>query len=165
MKILRQDSEPAPATVSPRVNGFDEEAEEGEEEGGEEEGEDDDDGEDEEDGLIKKKGLKTPEKVSHPSPLPILSNFAPVRVFQCSACHQQGTYKWVVERHIRAKHPDQGDAHVIELPAELSVKLQKITSPLKRFRCSLCSLQSKHSWVVMRVTQRRVHVYHCCSFF
>lgn len=86
-----------------------------------------------------------------PSQVPILTNFAPVRVFQCSSCHQQGTYKWVVERHIRAKHPDQADAHVIELPAELSVKLQKITSPLKRFRCSLCSLQSKHSWVVVRV--------------
>ena len=88
-----------------------------------------------------------------PSQMPILTNFAPVRVFQCSACHQQGTYKWVVERHIRAKHPDQSDAHVIELPAELSVKLQKITSPLKRFRCSLCSLQSKHSWVVVRVSR------------
>ena len=88
---------------------------------------------------------------SYQGTFPILPNFAPVRVFQCSACHQQGTYKWVVERHIRAKHPEQATAHVIELPAELSVKLQKITSPLKRFRCSLCSLQSKHSWVVMRV--------------
>jgi len=87
----------------------------------------------------------------HSSPLPVLSNFAPVRVFQCSSCHQQGTYKWVVERHIRAKHPEQANVHVIELPAELSVKLQKITPPLKRFRCSLCPLQSKHSWVVIRV--------------
>ena len=89
-----------------------------------------------------------------PTPMPILSNFAPVRVFQCSACHQQGTYKWVVERHIRAKHPEQGNVHVIELPAELSVKLQKITSPLKRYRCSLCPLQSKHSWVVVRVRMK-----------
>ena len=63
-----------------------------------------------------------------PSTLPILSNFAPVRVFQCSSCHQQGTYKWVVERHIRAKHSEQPDAHVIELPAELAVKLQKISN-------------------------------------
>lgn len=78
-------------------------------------------------------------------------NYAPVRVFQCSSCHQQGTYKWVVERHIRAKHSDQSDARVIELPAELSVKIQEITPPLKRFRCSLCPLQSKHSWVVVRV--------------
>ncbi len=92
---------------------------------------------------------------AHPSSLPILPNFAPVRVFQCSSCHQQGTYKWVVERHIRAKHPEQPDAHVIELPAELAVKLQKITSPLKRFRCSLCPLQSKHTWVIIRV----------CGFF
>ena len=84
----------------------------------------------------------------HPSTIP---NFAPVRVFQCSSCHQQGTYKWVVERHIRAKHPEQPDAHVIELPAELAVKLQKITPPLKRFRCSLCPLQSKHTWVIIRV--------------
>ena len=30
----------------------------------------------------------------HPSTLPMLPNFAPVRVFQCSSCHQQGTYKW-----------------------------------------------------------------------
>ncbi|CAF4510187.1 unnamed protein product, partial [Rotaria sp. Silwood2] len=59
------------------------------------------------------------------SSLNVLSNFAPVRVFQCSSCHQQGTYKWVVERHIRAKHPEQSNVHVIELPAELSVKLQK----------------------------------------
>ena len=91
----------------------------------------------------------------HPSTLPLISNFAPVRVFQCSSCHQQGTYKWVVERHIRAKHPDQPDAHVIELPAELAVKLQKITPPLKRFRCSLCPLQSKHTWVIIRVRTAR----------
>ncbi|CAF5182950.1 unnamed protein product, partial [Rotaria magnacalcarata] len=84
------------------------------------------------------------------STLSILPNFAPVRVFQCSSCQQQGTYKWVVERHIRAKHPDQPDVHVIELPAELAVKLQKITPPLKRFRCSLCPLQSKHTWVIIR---------------
>ncbi|CAF2335449.1 unnamed protein product [Rotaria sp. Silwood2] len=86
----------------------------------------------------------------HSSTLSILPNFAPVRVFQCSSCHQQGTYKWVVERHIRAKHPEQPDVHVIELPAELAVKLQKITPPLKRFRCSLCPLQSKHTWVIIR---------------
>jgi hypothetical protein len=105
----------------------------------------------------RKDKIKTIKKIDanfiqpHPSTLPILSNFAPVRVFQCSSCHQQGTYKWVVERHIRAKHPDQPDAHVIELPAELAVKLQKITPPLKRFRCSLCPLQSKHTWVIIRV--------------
>ncbi|CAF4973641.1 unnamed protein product, partial [Rotaria socialis] len=86
----------------------------------------------------------------HSSTLSILPNFAPVRVFQCSSCQQQGTYKWVVERHIRAKHPDQPDVHVIELPAELAVKLQKISPPLKRFRCSLCPLQSKHTWVIIR---------------
>ena len=89
---------------------------------------------------------------NHPPSLTIPPNFAPVRVFQCSSCHQQGTYKWVVERHIRAKHPDQPDAHVIELPAELAVKLQKLTPPLKRFRCSLCPLQSKHTWVIIRVS-------------
>lgn len=100
------------------------------------------------------KSLLPPPPQPSTTPMPILSNFAPVRVFQCSACHQQGTYKWVVERHIRAKHPDQANVHVIELPAELSVKLQKITSPLKRFRCSLCPLQSKHSWVVVRVSRR-----------
>jgi hypothetical protein len=105
----------------------------------------------------RKEKIKTVKKTDvnfiqqHPSALPILPNFAPVRVFQCSSCHQQGTYKWVVERHIRAKHPDQPDAHVIELPAELAVKLQKITPPLKRFRCSLCPLQSKHTWVIIRV--------------
>jgi hypothetical protein len=100
------------------------------------------------------KSTKKPDKSlpkQHATSLPMLSNFAPVRVFQCSSCHQQGTYKWVVERHIRAKHPEQANVHVIELPAELSVKLQKITPPLKRFRCSLCPLQSKHSWVVIRV--------------
>ena len=86
-----------------------------------------------------------------PSKLPHIPNFAPVRVFQCSSCRQQGTYKWVVERHIRAKHPDQPDAHVIELPAELAVRVQKITQPLQRFRCSLCPLQSKHTWVIIRV--------------
>lgn len=101
-----------------------------------------------------KKSDKSPPIQPQTTPMPILSNFAPVRVFQCSACHQQGTYKWVVERHIRAKHPDQANVHVIELPAELSVKLQKITSPLKRFRCSLCPLQSKHSWVVVRVSDQ-----------
>ncbi|CAF0883493.1 unnamed protein product [Rotaria sordida] len=100
---------------------------------------------------IKKSDKISPQQhSSSSSSLPILSNFAPVRVFQCSSCHQQGTYKWVVERHIRAKHPEQPNVHVIELPAELSVKLQKITPPLKRFRCSLCPLQSKHSWVVIR---------------
>ncbi|UJR33797.1 hypothetical protein I4U23_021222 [Adineta vaga] len=104
----------------------------------------------------RKEKIKTVKKTDvnfiqqHPSILPMLPNFAPVRVFQCSSCHQQGTYKWVVERHIRAKHPDQPDAHVIELPAELAVKLQKITPPLKRFRCSLCPLQSKHTWVIIR---------------
>ena len=97
-----------------------------------------------------KKSEKNPQQPPPPS-TPVLSNFAPVRVFQCSSCHQQGTYKWVVERHIRAKHPDQANAHVIELPAELSVRLQKISPPLKRFRCSLCPLQSTHSWVVIRV--------------
>jgi hypothetical protein len=98
----------------------------------------------------------------HPSALSIPPNFAPVRVFQCSSCHQQGTYKWVVERHIRAKHPDQSDAHVIELPAELAVKLQKITPPLKRFRCSLCPLQSKHTWVIIRV--KILYLVLICSF-
>ena len=147
---MRHDSEQP--VVSPHANGFDEEDEEPGAE--EEEEEEDDEAQAQLDSPTKKKVNKTQEKVALPSPLPILSNFAPVRVFQCSACHQQGTYKWVVERHIRAKHPDQADAHVIELPAELSVKLQKITSPLKRFRCSLCSLQSKHSWVVMRVREK-----------
>lgn len=105
----------------------------------------------------RKEKIKTVKKTdgnflpSHPSPLAILPNFAPVRVFQCSSCHQQGTYKWVVERHIRAKHPEQPDVHVIELPAELAVKIQKITPPLKRYRCSLCPLQSKHTWVIIRV--------------
>jgi hypothetical protein len=103
--------------------------------------------------INKTKSMKKSDKSiaqQHATSLPMLSNFAPVRVFQCSSCHQQGTYKWVVERHIRAKHPEQANVHVIELPAELSVKLQKITPPLKRFRCSLCPLQSKHSWVVIR---------------
>jgi hypothetical protein len=105
--------------------------------------------------INKTKSMKKSDKSiaqQHATSLPMLSNFAPVRVFQCSSCHQQGTYKWVVERHIRAKHPEQANVHVIELPAELSVKLQKITPPLKRFRCSLCPLQSKHSWVVIRVS-------------
>ncbi len=100
----------------------------------------------------------------HPTSLPILSNFAPVRVFQCSSCHQQGTYKWVVERHIRAKHPEQPDVHVIELPAELAVKLQKITPPLKRFRCSLCPLQSKHTWVIIRVCYFFYRLENCLFF-
>jgi hypothetical protein len=142
---MRQDSEQQ--SFSTNLNGF----------------EDDDDEDDSNNHPInlpnKIKPTKKNEKPipqQNSSAVPVLSNFAPVRVFQCSSCHQQGTYKWVVERHIRAKHPEQADVHVIELPAELSVKLQKITSPLKRFRCSLCPLQSKHSWVVIRV---------CFSFF
>ncbi len=144
MKIIRQDSEQQNLPI--HFNSYD-----------------DDDDEDDSNQNInltnKIKPIKKTDKTltkqqqqqQHPKPFPILSNFAPVRVFQCSSCHQQGTYKWVVERHIRAKHPEQPDAHVIELPAELSVKLQKISPPLKRFRCSLCPLQSKHSWVVIRV--------------
>ena len=128
VKIIRQDSEQQNLPMN--INGSEE---------------DDDD----EDDSHQIKSIKTLPKQS--TSVPILSNFAPVRVFECSSCHQQGTYKWVVERHIRAKHPEQPGVHVIELPAELSVKLQKITPPLKRFRCSLCPLQSKHSWVVIRV--------------
>jgi hypothetical protein len=138
VKIIRQDSEQQ--NLSSNLNGFDE---------------DDEDDSSHHINLTNKiKPIKTTEKIvpqQHSSPKPILSNFAPVRVFQCSSCHQQGTYKWVVERHIRAKHPEQANVHVIELPAELSVRLQKISPPLKRFRCSLCPLQSKHSWVVIRV--------------
>ncbi|CAF1186888.1 unnamed protein product [Adineta steineri] len=136
VKIIRQDSE------QQNQNGFEE---------------DDEDDSSQNINLTNKiKSIKKTEKTlpqqhsSSSASLPVLSNFAPVRVFQCSSCHQQGTYKWVVERHIRAKHPDQANVHVIELPAELSVRLQKITPPLKRFRCSLCPLQSKHSWVVIR---------------
>jgi len=153
IKIIRQDSEPQILPTinnhhSTRINNND----------------DDDDEHDSSTitklntNLIERKDkIKTIKKTdanilpTHPSTLSILPNFAPVRVFQCSSCHQQGTYKWVVERHIRAKHPDQPDVHVIELPAELAVKLQKITPPLKRFRCSLCPLQSKHTWVIIRV--------------
>ncbi|UJR13498.1 hypothetical protein I4U23_000512 [Adineta vaga] len=134
VKIIRQESE------QPNHNDMDEDDE-------------DDSGNSPINPIQKIKTVKKMEKnlpQSHSSSLPVLSNFAPVRVFQCSSCHQQGTYKWVVERHIRAKHPDQADVHVIELPAELSVRLQKISPPLKRYRCSLCPLQSKHSWVVIR---------------
>lgn len=120
----------------------------------------------------RKEKIKTVKKldISHlqpnPAALAMPPGFAPVRVFQCSACQQQGTYKWVVERHIRAKHPDQLDAHVIELPAELGVKLQKLTPPLKRYRCSLCPLQSKHTWVIIRVnslvinSSSTTHIFH-----
>ncbi|CAF0852979.1 unnamed protein product [Didymodactylos carnosus] len=94
--------------------------------------------------------VQSMDQIIQQTKLPLLSNYAPVRVFQCSCCHQQGTYKWVVERHIRAKHPDMPDVKVIELPAELAVKLQRITPSLKRFRCSLCPLQSKHTWVIIR---------------
>ena len=135
MKIIRQDSEQQ--NLSMNLNGF-------------EDNDEDDINLNNKIKSIKKLDKSLPPQ-KHATSLPILSNFAPVRVFQCSSCHQQGTYKWVVERHIRAKHPDQANVHVIELPAELSVKLQKISPPLKRFRCSLCPLQSKHSWVVIRV--------------
>lgn len=135
MKIIRQDSE------QQNLNGFDEDDEIDSANVQSHSGQ-------------KSKSTKKSDKTlqqTQQATAPVLSNFAPVRVFQCSACHQQGTYKWVVERHIRAKHPDQPNAHVIELPAELSVRMQKISPPLKRFRCSLCPLQSTHSWVVIRV--------------
>ena len=157
IKIIRQDSEqqtlPSLSSNQPRISL---------------EEEDDDDDEHDRRWMAKstinstgsherKDKIKTVKKTdgnflpSHTTPLTILPNFAPVRVFQCSSCHQQGTYKWVVERHIRAKHPEQPDVHVIELPAELAVKIQKLTPPLKRYRCSLCPLQSKHTWVIIRV--------------
>ena len=164
LKIIRQDSEPQihPVTTIPNQHSLPNENDD-------EDNEDEHNNNNNNNNIItksntnsteqqeRKEKIKTIKKTdtnfiqSYSSTLPMIPNFAPVRVFQCSSCHQQGTYKWVVERHIRAKHPEQPDVHVIELPAELAVKLQKISPPLKRFRCSLCPLQSKHTWVIIRV--------------
>ncbi|CAF1179950.1 unnamed protein product, partial [Didymodactylos carnosus] len=86
------------------------------------------------------------------------------RVYKCPYCNRLGHYKWVIERHIKTKHKFEKNVRAIEI--DVKPQQQQIPSPststtsstttaandqqIKAFRCSACSLQSYHSWVVLR---------------
>ncbi|CAF0869992.1 unnamed protein product, partial [Didymodactylos carnosus] len=80
------------------------------------------------------------------------------RVYKCLYCDRLGHYKWVIERHIKTKHKFEKIVRAIEIDVK-PLQQQQIPSsssaavtdqPMKTFRCSACSLQSYHSWVVLR---------------
>ena len=107
------------------------------------------------------------------------------RVYKCIRCQRLAPHRWIIERHIRAKHPLDSD-HMSNVILEINKSLSSSTSsttngePMtatkssssatfgklsssdlvstlsKAFSCSACSLQSYHLWVILRHI-RNVH--------
>ncbi|CAF3663935.1 unnamed protein product [Rotaria sordida] len=107
------------------------------------------------------------------------------RVYKCIRCERLAPHRWIIERHIRAKHPSDLDnmSNIIleiDKPLTTSINGEPMTAtksssatlltstssstdqdPLastipKAFSCSACSLQSYHLWVILRHI-RNVH--------
>lgn len=104
------------------------------------------------------------------------------RVYKCIRCERLAPHRWIIERHIRAKHPTDSDNMsdvILEIDKPLqsstngepmrATKASSATSQLsssdqnalapvipKAFSCSACSLQSYHLWVILRHI-RNVH--------
>ncbi|CAF1656333.1 unnamed protein product, partial [Adineta ricciae] len=99
------------------------------------------------------------------------------RVYKCVRCERLAPNRWIIERHIRAKHPsdlnNMSDV-IIEVDKSLtstttngepmtatkaSLSSEKDSSTVtipKAFSCSACSLQSYNLWVILRHI-RNVH--------
>ncbi|CAF3824104.1 unnamed protein product [Adineta steineri] len=98
------------------------------------------------------------------------------RVYKCIRCERLAPHRWIIERHIRAKHPSDSDniSNVIleiDKPLTSSTNGEPMTATKsssasdqdtatstipKAFSCSACSLQSYHLWVILRHI-RNVH--------
>ena len=96
------------------------------------------------------------------------------RVYKCRRCECLAPHRWIIERHIRAKHPSESDQMsniILEIDKPLtsanntepmtatksaSTSDQSTVPPVKAFSCSACSIQSYHLWVVLRHI-RNVH--------
>ncbi|CAF4615425.1 unnamed protein product [Rotaria sp. Silwood1] len=107
------------------------------------------------------------------------------RVYKCIRCERLAPHRWIIERHIRAKHPSDSDnmSNVIleiDKPLTSSTNGEPMTATKsssttlltstssstdqnalastipKAFSCSACSIQSYHLWVILRHI-RNVH--------
>ncbi|CAF3748709.1 unnamed protein product [Rotaria magnacalcarata] len=99
------------------------------------------------------------------------------RVYKCTRCERLAPHRWIIERHIRAKHPSDSDNMsnvIIEIDKPLATSTNgepmtatksssatsdqdSLTSTIpKAFSCSACSIQSYHLWVILRHI-RNVH--------
>ncbi|CAF3660680.1 unnamed protein product [Rotaria socialis] len=99
------------------------------------------------------------------------------RVYKCTRCERLAPHRWIIERHIRAKHPSDSDNMsnvIIEIEKPLATSTSgepmtatksssatsdqdSLTSTIpKAFSCSACSIQSYHLWVILRHI-RNVH--------
>lgn len=99
------------------------------------------------------------------------------RVYKCTRCDRLAPNRWIIERHIRAKHPSDVDNMsdvIIEVDKSLtstttsgepmtatkaSLSSEKDNSTVtipKAFSCSACSLESYNLWVILRHI-RNVH--------
>ncbi|UJR28965.1 hypothetical protein I4U23_010182 [Adineta vaga] len=108
-----------------------------------------------------------------------LSSVGPIssRIYKCIRCERLAPHRWIIERHIRAKHPsdtDQMSDIILEMDkpltssnttgepmtatkASLSSDQDNSTVTIpKAFSCSACSLQSYNLWVILRHI-RNVH--------
>lgn len=100
------------------------------------------------------------------------------RVYKCIRCERLAPHRWIIERHIRAKHPSDID-NISDIILEIDKPLTSSTNgepPMtatksssstsdqdalnstvpKAFSCSACSIQSYHLWVILRHI-RNVH--------
>ncbi len=99
------------------------------------------------------------------------------RVYKCIRCERLAPHRWIIERHIRTKHPSDSDNIsniILEIDKPLTsstngepMTATKSSSSLsdqdtlnstvpKAFSCSACSIQSYHLWVILRHI-RNVH--------
>ena len=107
------------------------------------------------------------------------------RVYKCLRCERLAPHRWLIERHIQAKHPSDVDnmsKMIVEIEKSLptSIKAEPMTATKssssslstttqpaadsdnaiatvpKAFSCSACSLQAYHLWVILRHI-RNVH--------
>jgi hypothetical protein len=99
------------------------------------------------------------------------------RVYKCIRCERLAPHRWIIERHIRAKHPSDLDnmsniileidkpltsssttgAPMTATKASSTSEQDSLNSEVpKAFSCSACSIQSYHLWVILRHI-RNVH--------
>ena len=101
------------------------------------------------------------------------------RLYKCLRCERLAPHRWLIERHIQAKHPSEVDnmsKMIVEIDKSSppSIKGEPITATKsssnttqpstnsdaatapKAFSCSACSLQAYHLWVILRHI-RNVH--------
>lgn len=100
------------------------------------------------------------------------------RLYKCLRCERLAPHRWLIERHIQAKHPSEIDnmsKMIVEIEksstngepmtatksssssntTQPSIDSDAATAP-KAFSCSACSLQAYHLWVILRHI-RNVH--------